>query len=209
MIGILGGTFDPIHNGHLRTALDVQEALGIRRMHFVPLREAVHRDQPGTPAGIRCALVQAAVADQPGFVMDDRELRRDGPSYSYYTLESFRQQFPDEPLCFLMGSDAFAGFLTWHRPLEILELAHIAIMQRPETGVPGGDLGALLEERLTADEADLHNTPAGRIIRQPVTQLDISATDIRERIALGKSVRYLMPERVLTIIEQLGLYQDG
>lgn len=209
MIGILGGTFDPIHNAHLRTALDVQEALGIRRIHFVPLKEAVHRDQPGTPAELRCALVQAAVADQPGFVMDDRELHREGSSYSFYTLESFRRQFQDEPLCFLMGSDAFEGFLTWHRPLEILELAHIVMMQRPESKAPVGELKALLDDRMTTEAADLHNCPGGRIFLQPVTQLDISASDIRERIAVGKSARFLVPERVLTIIDHLNLYQEA
>ena len=92
-------------------AFPVQEALGIRRIHFVPLKEAVHRDQPGTPAELRCALVQAAVADQPGFVMDDRELHRHGPSWSYYTLESFRREYAVEPLAFIMGGDAFIGFL--------------------------------------------------------------------------------------------------
>ena len=209
MIAVLGGTFDPVHNGHLRTALDVQEALGIRQVHFVPLKEAVHREQPGTSAGLRCALVQAAVAEQPGFIMDDRELHRDGPSYSFYTLESFRREHPDEPLCFLMGSDAFDGFLSWHRPLGILELAHVVIMQRPDVHEPGGDLGKLLDERRTSDAADLHKTPGGHILFQPVTQLDISASDIRQRIAVGKSVRYLVPERVLTIIDHLGLYQDG
>ena len=142
-------------DGHLRTALDVQEALGIRRIHFVPLKEAVHRDQPGTPAELRCALVQAAVADQPGFVMDDRELHRHGPSWSYYTLESFRREYAVEPLAFIMGGDAFNGFLSWHRPLEILDLAHIVVMQRPDAKAPHGELKVLLEERLTAVGADV------------------------------------------------------
>jgi nicotinate-nucleotide adenylyltransferase len=207
MIGVFGGTFDPVHYGHLRTALDVQEALGIRRIHFVPLKEAVHRDQPGTPAELRCALVQAAVADQPGFVMDDRELHRHGPSWSYYTLESFRREYAVEPLAFIMGGDAFNGFLSWHRPLEILDLAHIVVMQRPDAKAPHGELKVLLEERLTAEPGDLHASSAGRIFLQPVTQLDISATGIRERIAIGRSARFLVPERVLAIIDHLGLYQ--
>lgn len=209
MIGVFGGTFDPVHNGHLRTALDVQEALGIRRIHFVPLKEAVHRDQPGTPAELRCALVQAAVADQPGFVMDNRELHREGPSWSYYTLESFRREYPHEPLCFLMGGDAFNGYLQWHRPLEILELAHLVVMQRPDASRHGGDLAALLDERQTLEAGDLHALPAGRIFLQPVTQLDISASDIRQRIAVGRSARFLVPEPVLGIIQQLRLYEDA
>ena len=209
MIGVFGGTFDPVHNGHLRTALDVQEALGIRRIHFVPLKEAVHRDQPGTPAELRCALVQAAVADQPGFIMDNRELHREGPSWSYYTLESFRREYPDEPLCFLMGGDAFNGYLQWHRPLEILELAHLVVMQRPDASRPGGDLAGLLDERQTLEAGDLHALPAGRIFLQPVTQLEISASDIRQRIAVGRSARFLVPEPVLGIIQQLRLYEDA
>ncbi|MGD1990055.1 MAG: nicotinate-nucleotide adenylyltransferase [Chromatiales bacterium] len=209
MIGVFGGTFDPVHNGHLRTALDVQEALGIRRIHFVPLKEAVHRDQPGTPAELRCALVQAAVADQPGFIMDNRELHREGPSWSYHTLESFRREYPDEPLCFLMGGDAFNGYLQWHRPLEILELAHLVVMQRPDAIRPGGELAALLDRRQTCEAGDLHASPAGRIFLQPVTQLDISASDIRQRIAVGRSARFLVPEQVLGIIQQLRLYEDA
>ncbi|MDX1344525.1 MAG: nicotinate-nucleotide adenylyltransferase [Sedimenticolaceae bacterium] len=209
MIGVFGGTFDPVHNGHLRTALDVQEALGIRRIHFVPLKEAVHRDQPGTSAELRCALVQAAVADQPGFIMDNRELHREGPSWSYHTLESFRREYPDEPLCFLMGGDAFNGYLQWHRPLEILELAHLVVMQRPDASRPGGELAALLDRRQTGEAGDLHASPAGRIFLQPVTQLDISASDIRQRIAVGRSARFLVPEQVLGIIQQLRLYEDA
>jgi nicotinate-nucleotide adenylyltransferase len=108
-----------------------------------------------------------------------------------------------------MGGDAFNGYLEWHRPLEILELAHLVVMQRPDARMPDGSLKALLDERLTAEAGNLHAMPAGRIFLQPVTQLDISASDIRERIALGRSARFLLPESVLGIIQQLGLYQES
>ena len=117
MLGILGGTFDPIHHGHLRTALDVTETLGLREVRFLPLRHAVHRDQPETPAGLRLAMVRAAIAGEPRFVADARELRQDRPSYTLHTLESLRSEMGnEEPFCLLVGRDAFAGFLTWHRP---------------------------------------------------------------------------------------------
>ena len=207
MIGILGGTFDPIHYGHLRTALDVQEALELERIHFVPLKHAVHKQQPGTPGELRAAMVQAAVAQHPGFVMDDRELHNDRPSYSLYTLQSFRRQMPHTPLCFLLGMDAFRGFLNWRQPLEILKLAHLVVMRRPGEEMADAQLQQLVAERSVEDAAQLDQNLGGSILFQPVTQLAISATDIRRRAQQGRSLRYLLPDAVITIIEQLKLYQ--
>jgi nicotinate-nucleotide adenylyltransferase len=116
MIGILGGTFDPIHFGHLRTALDVRQGVGLDQVRYIPLHRAVHRDQPETPAELRMRMVQAAIAGEPSFVADDRELQRAGDSYSVDTLNSLREEFPDESLCLLLGMDAFNGFADWHRP---------------------------------------------------------------------------------------------
>ena len=207
MIGILGGTFDPIHYGHLRTALDVQEALGLERIHFVPLKHAVHREQPGTSAELRASMVQSAVARHPAFVMDDRELHNDRPSYSLYTLQSFRRQMPHSPLCFLLGMDAFRDFLSWHQPMEFLELAHLVVMHRPGKEMLDIQLQQLVAERSVEDAALLRRQPGGSIMFHPVTQLAISATDIRRRAQQGRSLRYLLPDAVITIIEQLKLYQ--
>jgi nicotinate-nucleotide adenylyltransferase len=210
MIGILGGAFDPIHFGHLRPALDCLQVLGLSEVRIVPLKIAVHRAQPRAAAQVRLAMVQAAVAGAPGLVADGRELARDGASYSYDTLKSMRRQIgPTEPICLLVGEDAFNGFLSWHRPADILTLAHLVVMQRPgspELEDPGlrdwvADLGC-------DDVAELRCLPAGRILRKRVTQIGISSSQIRALVAGGRSPRYLLPDAVLAIIERDGLYRD-
>jgi nicotinate-nucleotide adenylyltransferase len=208
MIGIFGGTFDPIHYGHLRPALDMQQALGLAQVRFIPLAVAVHRDQPAATAEQRLAMVRAAVAGQSGFALDEREIRRSGRSYTLDSLHELKAELPDETLCLFVGDDAFNDFLTWHRPMEILQLAHLAIMQRPAAQPPRDSaLRQLLAERLAADPRALHQSPAGRIYRQPVTQLDISATRIRGLLARGESPRFLLPDPVLEIIREQNLYR--
>jgi len=208
MLGILGGTFDPIHHGHLRTALDVAEAVGLDEVRLIPLRHAVHRDQPETPAALRLAMVQAAIAGEPRFVADDREIRRDAPSYTLHTLESLRAERGDaEPICVLVGGDAFAEFLSWHRPHEILGLAHLIVMRRPGAeAIADAALRTFVERHRAARAAELRARPGGRVLFQPVTQLDISATDIRARLGAGRTARYLVPDAVLEVIRREGLY---
>jgi len=208
MIGILGGTFDPIHYGHLRTALDVMQSLQLEEVRFIPLRNPPHRDQPFTPAEHRLAMVQAAIAEQPGFRVDTRELERKGTTYTIDTLHSLREELGDVPICLLLGTDAFLGLPGWHRPEEILELAHLVVMQRPgETEPHSAPLDKLMEGR-HADRADeLKAAPGGRILFQTVTQLEISATAIREMVREGDSPRYLLPEPALDIIEREKLYR--
>lgn len=210
MIGILGGTFDPIHLGHLRPALEVQEALGLEQLRFVPLYQAVHRGSPHAAGEERFAMVQAAIAGQRAFVADRRELERCGSSYTVDTLASLREEFGvDLPLCLLLGSDAFRGFLSWHRPLEILELAHLVVMTRPNVEQPWSpEIRALRRARQVAGAAALSQTSAGRIYCHEVTQLGISATAIRGLIAAGRSPRFLLPDAVIEIIERQGLYRD-
>jgi nicotinate-nucleotide adenylyltransferase len=208
MIGILGGTFDPIHFGHLRPALDCLQSLGLSEVRLVPLGVAGHRAQPKAAAGTRLTMVQAAVTDVDGLAVDGRELARDGVSYSYDTLVSLRREVgPAVPVCLLVGADAFNGFLSWHRPADILTIAHLVVMQRP--GSPEPDDPALcdmLAERGCEDPGRLRSVPSGCILRQQVTQLAISSSRIRALLAAGRSPRYLLPDAVLAIIEREGLY---
>jgi len=210
MIGVFGGTFDPIHFGHLRPALDILQDLPLNEIRFVPLNTAVHRTQPVATARQRLAMAQAAVADQPGFVVDARELRRTGGSYSYDTLVSLRLELGLQlPICLLTGLDAFAELPTWHRWEEITGMAHLLVMRRPGVDeATDPKLRRWMEPRLAADPAALAQSPGGLILLRDVTQLDISATAIRSRIAQGLSPRFLLPASVLAFIERKGLYRS-
>lgn len=209
MIGVLGGTFDPIHFGHLRPALDLLQDLELREVRFLPLGIPVHRPLPLASPAQRLAMVKAAIAGLDGFRADERELRRPGQTYTYDTLLSLRQELGERrSICLLVGADAFRGFLSWRRPEGILEQAHIVVMQRPgKQASLAGPLRDWCESRTCADPADLAGTPAGRILFRVVTQLGISATAIRRLVARGQSPRYLLPDAVLRIIEREGLYQ--
>ncbi|MBU0501346.1 MAG: nicotinate-nucleotide adenylyltransferase [Gammaproteobacteria bacterium] len=207
MIGIYGGTFDPIHYGHLRSALEVMEALGLEEVRFLPLRQAVHRQQPHASAPQRLAMVQAALTGQPEFRADETELGRTGPSYMIDSLQHLRETLPGQTLCLLLGSDAFNSFMDWRQPEEIADLCHIVVMQRPGYWLPEEPrLRALVQERNTQSLGALLNATGGQIYFQPVTQLDISATDIRRRVVNAQSPRYLLPDSVIRIIREQNLY---
>ena len=209
LIGIFGGTFDPVHFGHLRVALDVMEQLQLEQLRFIPLHQAVHREQPSATGAQRLQMLQTAIADQPGFVADDREIRRDAPSYSVHTLESLRQELgQQQPLCLLLGADAYAAFLQWHKPMEIMQLAHLVVMQRPGHSLPDDRvLREFTQRRQATKRTQLQESAAGRVMLLPVTQLEISASDIRQRIQQGGSARYLLPEPVLEEIIEEQLYR--
>jgi nicotinate-nucleotide adenylyltransferase len=206
-IGIFGGTFDPIHYGHLRTAFELLQTLRLGEMRFMPAGAPPHRELTIANAEQRVAMVQAAIAGQPGFVMDDRETRRDGPSYTVDTLATLRADFPDRPLCLLVGMDAFLGLPKWHQWRDILQLSHLVVAHRPGWRAPTmGPLGELLVDRGTGRIDDLHEAIAGRIYIHAVTQLEISSTEVRKLIAAGRDPRYLMPDSVRAIIESTGCY---
>lgn len=207
VIGVLGGTFDPIHFGHLRPALDVHERLGLRDLRFIPCNVPPHRGAPVAAAEHRLAMVERAIAGVPGFRVDSRELNRPGPSYTVDTLRSLRGEIgPDAPLLLIMGLDAFAGLDTWHRWREIPSLAHVVVAHRPGSSLP--EHAAYLElAPVTESCPALEDRASGLVVFQSVTQLDISATDIRERLRAGRSPRYLLPDSVRHYITEHDLYQ--
>jgi nicotinate-nucleotide adenylyltransferase len=209
-IGIFGGTFDPIHFGHLRTAFELRQALDLAEMRFVPAGRPPHRGTPSCDPLHRLAMVRAAIADQPGFAVDDREVRRDGPSYMVLTLRELRAEGPARPLCLVVGMDAFLGLPQWYEWREVLELAHVVVAHRPGWSAPAdGPLGELLAARGTQRVADLHDHLAGRIHVRPVTQLEISSTELRDLIVAGRDPRYLLPDAVRAIIRDTACYQSA
>jgi nicotinate-nucleotide adenylyltransferase len=208
-IGIFGGTFDPIHHAHLRVALDVLECLPLAQVRFVPSHQPPHRGVPGAGSAQRLAMLEEALAGQPGFVIDDRELRRAGPSYMIDTLASLRAQYAQIPLALLLGWDAFCDFASWWRWQEIPQYAHLIVLARPgyeQRPLPEA-IAELLRARALRDPNALCARPAGAILLQPVTQLAISATLIRTLLAQGRSPRYLVPEAVYNYIQEHRLYR--
>ncbi len=206
-IGIFGGTFDPIHYGHLRTALELKRSIELERVHFVPVANPPHRSAPMTDGALRLRMVQAAVQGEPGFVADDRELKREGLSYTFDTLASFRAEFPDRTLCLLLGMDAFLNLPYWHRWRELLDLAHIVVAQRPGWELQtGGELGELWLARRTIDARELTGSLAGRVHVQPVTQLEISSTDLRASLLASHDPKFLLPDAVRQIIRETECY---
>jgi nicotinate-nucleotide adenylyltransferase len=207
-IGIFGGTFDPIHFGHLRTAFELLQALRLHEMRFMPAGNPPHREVTVASAPVRLAMVQAATQGQPGFVVDDREIRREGLSYSVDTMRTLRTDFPDHSLCLIVGMDAFLGLPKWHQWRELLDLAHLVVAHRPGWRAPSmGPLGELLVDRGTGRIGDLHESHAGCIYIHAVTQLEISSTEVRKLIAAGRDPRYLMPDAVRAIIDETGCYR--
>ena len=186
---------------HLRTAFELLQALRLKEIRFLPAGNPPHRDRPFADARLRLEMVQAATAGQPGFVVDDREVCKEGPSYSVETLSELRHEYPDRSLCLIVGMDAFLSLPKWYQWRELLQLAHLIVAHRPGWRVPGmGPLGELLVDRGTGRIQDLHELRFGCIYIHAVTQLEISSTDVRQLIALGRDPRYLMPDPVRQLI---------
>jgi nicotinate-nucleotide adenylyltransferase len=207
-IGVFGGTFDPIHYGHLRSAFEMLQALDFGEVRFIPCGDPPHRGVTFASAERRMRLVELAVAGQEGFLADDRELRRDGPSWTIDTLIELREEFPQRSLGLIVGMDAFLGLPSWHRWEEILSQAHIVVAHRPGWKAPDiGALGELIAARGTHRIEDLHEQTHGRVHIHAVTQLEIASTEIRDLVAAGRDPRFLMPDAVRDEILETGLYQ--
>ena len=203
-IGILGGTFDPVHIGHLRLALEMREALALDEVRLVPARMPNLRDAPGASAAARVAMLELATAGTP-LVLDTRELLRDERSYTIDTLQSLREEVGNRPLCFILGQDAFNRLPDWHRWSELLNYAHLAVATRPGYAPPGDPrLQELLTRAITG--AELSQRPAGGIVLQPIPLLPVAATDLRARLKAGRSIDFLTPPSVVGYIETHHLY---
>ncbi len=226
MIGILGGSFDPVHCGHLRLALEARQELKLDEVRLIPCGIPPHRAPPRASAEQRRAMLSAATQGEPGLRVDDREIIRPGPSYTVDTLASLRAEFPDNPLCLILGLDAFLGLPTWRRWRELLDFAHIAVAHRPGWSLPAsclprhwhipvrqemniaGEMEQLLARYRVADASELRAHQGGRIVLWAMPALDISSSRIRALIAQAKSVRYIVPDAVREIIRTQHIYSS-
>jgi nicotinate-nucleotide adenylyltransferase len=212
-IGVLGGTFDPVHYGHLRLAEELCETLKLGEVRLIPSGTPPHRASPQVAPAHRLAMTRLATADNARFKVDEREIHRAGPGYTFDTLAELRGEAGTAcPLVLLLGADAFLEFATWHRWHEIFGLAHIAIAHRP--GFPAERWAERMPQplareytaRLMQQPLATHLQPAGGIVVVPFTALDISATAIRDMLRAGASPRYLLPAAVLDYIQSHKLY---
>jgi len=211
-IGLLGGTFDPIHHGHLRLAEEMVEALGLECVRFLPTGTPPHRAPPRAAASDRLAMVDLAIAGNPRFTLDRHEIYKTEPCYMVDTLSALRSELAaNQAIVLFLGADAFAGLARWHRWRELFDLCHIAVAQRPgydlEQAMPA-ELGGEFKARLTDKPGDLSDSPSGKVFRLAIAQLAISASHIRELVAAGRSPRYLLPDAVLDHIRNHHLYSQ-
>ena len=210
MIGIFGGTFDPIHYGHLRSALEVKESFDLTEVRLIPCANPPHRNQPSVSANMRLQMLELAIKNQPGLKIDTRELDRhtkscEVPSYMVDTLKSLRQDLKDETLVLFIGSDAFKQLTSWHQWQQLFDYAHIVVLTRP--GFVAGQLDDFFKARLAKESNELAQTSAGKLFMAQVTQLDISATAIRNIIAKKHNPGYLLPDAVIKYIKKNKLYE--
>ncbi|MFH1059768.1 MAG: nicotinate-nucleotide adenylyltransferase [Pseudomonadota bacterium] len=208
-LGIFGGTFDPIHVGHLRAVLEVAEELELAQVLFMPCASPPHRKETSAPAGNRLEMVRRAVFGHPTFGVSDLEVARGGKSYAVDSLGEFARLYPGRELYWLIGADAFFDLHQWHQPRRLFDLADFVVMTRP--GAPGRDLEEYLTHYLdpafAPAEGGWLRLPGGRGAKmQTTTLLDISSTDIRRRAAQGRALTYLVPPEVEDYICDMKLY---
>jgi nicotinate-nucleotide adenylyltransferase len=214
-IGILGGTFDPIHHGHLRIAQEALEQCGLAQVRLVPCGTPPHRPAPMAAAKSRWEMVRLALNGHPDFLVDVHEVFRTDPCYTVDTLAALRAELgAQQPLCLILGGDAFMQLHTWHEWKRLFELAHIVVLQRAG-GMPLGNamlkadatLQTEYQARLAPGAGALHEAPNGAIFVADMPALEISSTDIRSRCANGKCIRYLVPDAVVNYITTNSLYK--
>ena len=205
-VGILGGTFDPVHNGHLRSALECLQQFDFDHVRLIPSARPPHRTQPQATPEQRMMMLHLAIKNSQQFIVDDRELKREGASYTIDTLKSLKAEFPETALYLILGTDALNLLLTWHQWQQLLDFCHIIVMQR--AGAPltlSDEMTSWYQAHLAKPEDK--SLLAGRVWPVTLTQLAISATTIRSDIAQGQPPAFLTPDPVVSFIEQLKLYQ--
>ena len=206
-IGVFGGTFDPIHYGHLRTALEIRERLQLDHVRFIPCNDPPTSKQPLLAAEMRLRIVTAATATEPDFIVDDREIVRGGVSYTVDTLQALRTGYPRTPLALIMGMDAFLSMPSWRDWRSFLDYAHIIVAHRPGWIAPRDNvLGELTAARAVDSPQRLHETLRGKVFIAEVTQLEISSTALRRSISEGVDPKFLVPPAVRSIILELECY---
>lgn len=215
-MGIFGGTFDPVHFGHLRLAEEAVDCLGLAGIRWIPAGQPALRGTPQVTARHRLTMIQLATADNPRFAVDSAEVEAASPSYTVRTLERLRR--PDgcgaqRPLVLLLGADVFASLPAWHRWQELFDLAHLAVAHRPGFPLQLASLPAALtdccRERFRSHPEALADLPSGYVVSFAMTQLAISATQIRSLLTGGRSVRYLLPDQVIAHVRNEHLYPEN
>ena len=206
-VAIFGGTFDPVHYGHLRAAAEVAEQLGVSDFRLLPAGQPPHRDGTWAASRHRLAMLELALAPHADLSVDEREVERTGPSYMTETLDSIRAESGDLPVLLCLGQDAANELHRWHDWQRLLDLAHLVVMTRPDSRPSYSEsVARCFRGRFVETPAALMNAPAGSICRVNVTRLAISSTDIRNQLSEGRNPRFLLPSTVLAYICKHGLY---
>lgn len=206
-IGFLGGTFDPIHFGHLRPALEIQQALNLQSLYLMPNYIAPHKEKSLANTQQRIDMVKLAIQETPELQLNTQELLRSTPSYTIDTLKLLRQQYPETPICFIMGMDSLINFDSWYQYQEILDYCHIVVSHRPGWDPTFNEVvSALLTKHQIQNPALLHSALAGHIYFQSTSQLAISSSHIRDLLAAKRSINFLTPQSVCTYIKEQHCY---
>ncbi|WP_312816481.1 nicotinate-nucleotide adenylyltransferase [Atlantibacter subterraneus] len=211
LLAYYGGTFDPIHFGHIKPVEALARQVGLQKVVIIPNNVPPHRPQPEASSAQRKAMIEAAIHNNALFELDDRELQRAMPSWTADTMEALRnEQGAVQPLGFIIGQDSLLAFRTWHRYADILACCHLLVCRRPgyPLTMPDAEQQRWLEQHLAADAGELHALPAGKIFLADTPLLAISATDIRQRLENGQPCDDLVPGPVMGYIMRHGLYRD-
>lgn len=208
MIGIYGGTFNPVHYGHLRTAIEVLEDFQLSELRLLLSAQPPHRQRPSVTAQQRLQMLQLAVTGTPSMLIDTRELERSGPSYMVDSLAAMRKEamYRHRPILLFIGADAFASLTSWHQWQQLFDYAHIVVMSRPQHEI--GVLPEFFKQRLAQSKQTLSAVNHGYLYFHNVTRLSISSSMIRKKIAAKQNLHFLLPDEVIKYIHEHKLYQS-